>query len=74
MATIINLRPGQVIYDVRRATGLAAFRSTYEYWRVTVIEVNEKEGYIIGSWNSNPPRKMSQETVKKYRLKPPKEK
>lgn len=74
MATIKNLRPGQVIYDVKRATGLAAFRSTYEYWPVTVIEVNEKEGYVIGSWNGNTPRKMSQQTVKNYRLKPPKQK
>lgn len=74
MATIKNLKPGQVIYDVKPATGMAAFYSSYEYWPVTVIEVNEKDGYIIASWNGNTPLKMGQQSVKNFRLKPPKQK
>lgn len=73
MATISKIKPGQILYDVKRNTGRAAFRGKYSVWEVLVEEVNVGEGYIVARWNVlNPARKMGLNSIKKLRVSPPK--
>ena len=73
MASISKIKPGQTLYDVKRTTGLAAFRRKWEVWPVAVDEVNIEGGYIVARWNIyNPPRKMYYDSIKKLRVSPPK--
>lgn len=74
MASIKKIQPGQTLYDVKRNTGLAAFRSKWSVWPVLVVEVNLEEEWIIARWNTvNPPRKMYMRTISKLRVNRPKE-
>lgn len=73
MADIKKIKPGQTLYDVKRNTGLAAFRSKYSVWPVLVEAVDIEGGFIIARWNVlNPPQKMWPPTIKKLRYKEPK--
>lgn len=73
MASINKIKPGQTLYDVRRNTGIAAFRDKFSVWPVYVDAVNTEEGYIIARWNVvNPARKMYNKSIKGLRVKPPK--
>jgi len=74
MATLSKIKPGQVLYDVKINSGLAAFRDKYSVWGVLVEEVNIEEGYIVARWNIvNAPQKMFEHRIKKLRVKEPKQ-
>lgn len=72
MAKLDRIKPGQTLYDVKRNSGIEAFRGKYSVWQVQVLEVNLEDRFIIASWNTNPPRKMSEQSVSKLRTKHPK--
>ena len=73
MASINKIKPGQTLYDVKRNTGLAAFRSKWSVWPVLVVEVNIEEEWIIARWNAvNQPRRMYMSAIKKLRVNQPK--
>jgi len=73
MASIHNIKPGQTLYDVKRNSGTAAFRSKLSVWPVLVEEVNIDGGYIVARWNVvNPPRKMYEKSIKALRVNEPK--
>ncbi len=73
MANIKKIKPGQVLYDVRRNSGLAAFREKYSTWPVIVDDVNIEDGYITARWNIvNPPKKMYSRSINRLRVNPPK--
>lgn len=73
MASINKIKPGQVLYDVRRNTGIHVLNGKYSVWPVLVESVNTEEGYIVARWNVvNPPDKMYSNTIKRLRVKEPK--
>lgn len=72
MATITKIKAGQTLYDVKRNTGARYWGGKWSVWPVFVREVSVEGGYIIASWNHNPPRKMGLDTIRKLRVKPPK--
>lgn len=73
MASIKKIKPGQTLFDVKKNSGIAAFRSKLSVWPVLVEEVNIEGGYIVARWNVvNPPRKMYQNSIKNLRIKEPK--
>lgn len=73
MASINKIKPGQTLYDVKRNSGLDAFRSRLSVWPVLVEEVNIEGGYIVARWNVvNPPRKMYANSIKNLRVNEPK--
>ena len=73
MASIHKIKPGQTLFDVKKNSGIAAFRSKLSVWPVLVEEVNIEGGYIVARWNVvNPPRKMYQNSIKNLRIKEPK--
>lgn len=75
MASINKIVPGQTLYDVKRNSGIRAFRSKYSVWPVLVESVDIDGGFIIARWNVvNSPKKMSLKSIKNLRVKPPKEK
>jgi hypothetical protein len=71
-----KLKPGMVIYDVRKRTGLARFRGggDYEHWPVFVKQVDLEKREALVSWNGNPARWVSERQLSKYRYSEPKEK
>ena len=72
MAVISKIKPGQILYDVKRTSGFNAFRRKWDVWPVLVDDVNLEEGYIIARWNVvNPPEKMHKFTFKRFRYKDP---
>lgn len=73
MAKIDRITPGQVLFDVKRNIGIYAWSCKYSVYPVYVTEVNIEEGYIIASWNHNPPKKMFVRQINKLRVKEPKE-
>jgi hypothetical protein len=68
-----KLKPGMVIYDVRKRTGLSYFRGggDYEYWEVFIKQVDLEKREALVSWNGNPARWVSENQLSKYRLKKP---
>jgi len=68
-----KLKPGMVIYDVRKRTGLSYFRGggAYDIWSVYVKEIDLEKREALVSWNSNPPTWVSEKQLSKYRLKKP---
>jgi len=73
MASINKLTPGQILYDVKRNTGIQAYNGKYSVWPVKVISVHPEDEYIIASWNHNTPNKMYLHEISKLRLKEPKQ-
>ena len=57
MIDIKKLTPGQKLWDIKRNTGIDAFRSKWSHWPVVIQEVNIEEGWVIASWNGNRPEK-----------------
>lgn len=72
MAKISKLKIGQVIYDKHKYKMGNTTLSGWGVWNVFVKEIDPEFNFIIASWNGNPPRKMYQYEVDKYRVKEPK--
>lgn len=66
-----KIKPGMVLYDVRRATGWTRFK--WNTWPVYIKEVNSEKREVLASWNSNKPEWMTEHRVTKYRAKMPKQ-
>jgi hypothetical protein len=53
---ITALKPGDVVYDVRRVKAGNTTMSRLDWWTVRVIEVDAAAGRVVASWNGNPAR------------------
>lgn len=72
MATLSKLKPGQILYDAKRARGFGAVRGqTFDVWPVYVVSVHED--HAICHWNSpaNPARPYFADALKRLRVKHP---
>jgi len=68
-----KIQPGMTLWDVRKSSGLARFRSKWDIWSVYVKEVDPDKRQVLASWNSNPAEWMYERRVCKYRANRPKE-
>lgn len=66
-----KIKPGMVLYDVRKATGLQRYNVKWSTWHVCVVEVNADRREVLASWNSNPPEWMSERRITKFRANKP---
>lgn len=67
---IEKLKVGQVIYDVKKYSGLGSYKwSTYP---VKVLEIDLENRTILASWNGNKPRTVCERHWKQYRYTTPK--
>ena len=69
MANIKKIYPGQILYDVKRASGFSRWK--WDVWDVKVVSVSDDKKSAVISWNNNPPFTVHENSIKKYRLKPP---
>lgn len=69
MATIENIKPGQVLHDYHNVRQGNTTLKKEGHWRVVVIEVNLEKRQALISWNGNPPRWTSERNLKSYRIK-----
>ena len=74
MASINRLKPGQVVYEIRRQRMGNTTVSCGNLYKVKIIEVNKEKGYVIASWNSNIPEKFTERDIKHWRVSEPKPK
>jgi hypothetical protein len=69
---IKKVKPGDVLYDVRRASWRSNFGSSrWDVWDVRVIEVDPENDRVLVSWNTNTPRWISGAALDKYKWKRP---
>lgn len=68
---ISKLKPGMVVYSVRRNTGMQAWYYKYSTWTVSIIEIDVEKRAVMASWNHNPPVWYYESSWKKWRLKAP---
>lgn len=69
-----KIKPGMVLYDVRKAdwrTRMATGRS-YSFWTVSVVTVNPTDRRVLASWNGNAPKWMDERNVTQFRASLPK--
>ncbi|MBK3780023.1 hypothetical protein G3A43_07120 [Paraburkholderia aspalathi] len=69
MAVIANLKPGQVLFTVRRHQMGNTNIRTLAVHTVKVIEVHED--HVVASWNGNAQRKYYAGQVAKWKVKAP---
>lgn len=71
MIAFSKIKPGMILYDVRKAKGFS--RHKWDTWQVHVQEVNQQDRTALVSWNFNPPEWMSADRISKYRKSRPKQ-
>lgn len=57
MIDIKKLQTGQTVWEIKKSKRYSANCSEWSHWPVKIKEVNLEEGYVVASWNHNPPRK-----------------
>jgi hypothetical protein len=65
MASINRLVPGQIVYSIERQK---MGNTTIKYnalYTVRIVEVNTDRGFVMASWNGNPPKEFYERGVKK---------
>lgn len=75
---ISAIKPGQIVFSVekRDSNVLSMSKSkkrlkTVMVYPVFIKEVNEEEGYVVASWNSNTPKKFYESSVSKWKKEEP---
>jgi hypothetical protein len=69
MATLSKLKAGQIVYSVeRQQMGNTSARRNALY-EVRIVEI--RDGYVIASWNGNPPRSFNAKSIAKWKVKKP---
>ncbi len=71
MATIRNLKEGQILWDKHRYKMGNTNVRTWGVWRVRVIEIDPNHQFIVASWNGNEAKRMYEYQVKKLKVKEP---
>lgn len=66
-----KIKPGMTLYDVGRHKMGNTTMSTVGVWHVLVISVDADTRSAMVSWNTNPPRRMYEHSIKKLREKRP---
>lgn len=74
MASINRLKPGQIVYEVRRSKCGNTTVSRGNLYELKIIKVNLDENYVIASWNGNPAQTYRERSIKKWKVKKPKPK
>jgi hypothetical protein len=68
-----KLKPGMIVYDVRRATGRRAMFSKWCTWTIEIKDIDYEKELVLASWNGNKAEWHSKKTWSKWRLKTPHE-
>lgn len=66
-----KLKPGMVVYDVRKASGLHRFNGKWQIWSVYIEQIDEENEKVLASWNGNKPAWYHKHTWSKWRIKLP---
>lgn len=66
-----KMTAGMTLYDVHRYKMGNTSMSTVGVWEVYVKEVDVERGFIVASWNGNPPSKIYRGAAEKFRAKKP---
>lgn len=74
MATIRNLKPGQVLYTVTRQKMGNTTVSRGVMHQVVVKDVDPEGRFVMASWNGNPVRKCFERDVARWKVNQPKSK
>lgn len=74
MATLKNLKAGQVLFDVRRVKCGNTTVSRGCLYEVRVISLSEDGKSAMVSWNGNSPRRYHERDIKRLRVNRPKPK
>ncbi len=65
-----KLKPGMVVYRVKKATGLAIYNGRWQTWSMCIKEVNEEKEEVLASGYAGE-RWYSKHEWSKWRLKRP---
>lgn len=68
MATIGRLKPGQIVWSVNGHDRYSGLPNSY---RVQIIEVHADDGWVLASYNGNPPRQFWKKSVIRWRVNDP---
>jgi hypothetical protein len=71
MASINNLKVGQILWQIKRVKCGNTTMTTNCLYTVKVVEIAEDKQSIMASWNGNPPRKYHLKDVKKLKVNKP---
>ena len=67
-----KLKPGMIVYDVRKTTRLQSFNSKWSTYTVKIIEIDEENNRVLASWNGNKQEWYYKHSWSKWKLKIPK--
>ncbi len=71
MATISRLKPGQVVYSLKRQLMGNTQISIRACFPVTIIEIDPAGQWVLASWNGNRPQKYREHHVKGWKVRKP---
>jgi hypothetical protein len=66
-----KLKPGMVVYDVHREKMGNTTLSTVGTWTVRIVSVDADTRSCMASWNTNPPTRHYEHTIRKWRENKP---
>ena len=66
-----KLKPGMVVYDVRRYKMGNTTVSSIGIWEVRIVSVDSESKTVVAEWNNNPAKKYFGCVVEKWRAKKP---
>lgn len=69
MANISKLKPGQIVWNIRRHKMGNTTVRTLSVYEIRVISVGEFS--VLASWNGNPAKHYTQRDIEKWKLKQP---
>jgi hypothetical protein len=71
MATISRLKPGQVVYSLERQRMGNTTMTIKVCYSIQITEIDPDQKWVMASWNSNPPRRFYERSVRKWKIKKP---
>lgn len=74
MANIKKLQPGQLVFSVETKKMGNTKISIRALYPVRISEINLSQGFVMASWNSNPPTKFHESSIRKWKTEMPKPK
>ena len=69
MATMPKLKPGQIVWNIRRHRMGNTTARTISVYQIRVIEVHAD--HVIASWNGNRPEAYREREVRTWKVKEP---
>lgn len=71
MANIKKLQPGQLVYSIENQKMGNTKVSIRALYTVRIKEINLERGFVMASWNSNPPTKFHEISIRKWKTERP---